>query len=173
MENLLMTSFKEIDEITAPEKLPPTSLAALDNMRLDQMIGVATIRNGFSRYSQPDTSGVINNLFDVNDINENNYLLANVGPKLRKFFGGTWSDIKTGLTPSKMRMAAYGSQFLFTNGVEKPFYTDLTNTYDTTIDKPDINGITGIVTEGTDVIPFDARYLLVYEIGRASCRERV
>jgi hypothetical protein len=122
MQNVEFNNFTEVNEATHPEKLKPNELAQLDNMVIDDQLGIISTRKGFARYLQPDSTGVINNLFDVQDANQNNYLLANVGTKLRKYFSSTWTDIKTGLTAAKMRMAAYGSSFIFTNGVDKPFY---------------------------------------------------
>ena len=141
MESLELGAFNQVDEVTSPEKLPPQSLTWLTNAVLDNPIGAVTKRHGYSRYSQADTSGTVNNLFDVKDVNDNNYFLANIGTKLRKFISGTWSDIKTSLTSAKMRMAAFGENFFFTNDNEAPFYTDLTNTYDMEIDRPIITGV--------------------------------
>ena len=236
MNSLSMTGFKSVNEVTSPEKLSPEELVALDNARLDEEIGIATIRKGFARYNisptivsitnavagtgivtvtatghnlvstesvvisgvvgmidlnntfvvtvltvdtftvplstvQTYTSGgivtlsaTINNLFDIKDSNENNYLLANVGTKLKKSANGTgvWSNIKTGLTSAKMRMATYGNKFLFTNGNENLFYTDLTSVWNVGIDKPDITGVTAVVTEGTNIVPGASVYILVY-----------
>lgn len=236
MNSLPMTGFKGVNEVTSPEKLSADELVALDNMRLDEEMGIATTRKGFARYNispttvsisnavagvgivtvtatghnlvstesvvisgvvgmidlnntfvvtvltadtftvplstvQTYTSGgsillsaTINNLFDIKDINSNNYLLANVGTKLKKSTNGTgvWTNIKTGLTSAKMRMAAYGNKFLFTNGNENLFYTDLTSVWNVGIDKPDITGITAVVTEGTNIVPGASVYILVY-----------
>jgi hypothetical protein len=163
MQNVEFNNFTEVNETTHPEKLKPNEFAQLDNMVIDKEIGIISTRNGFARYLQPDSTGVINNIFDVEDANQNNYLLANVGTKLRKYFSSTWTDIKTGLTAAKMRMAAYGASFIFTNGIDKPFYTDLTTEYDVVIDKPVVTGITGSVDGSvTNNVPLPPIYVLVY-----------
>jgi hypothetical protein len=75
MQSIEFTGFNSVNEAVSPEKLQPTELALLDNMRLDEEAGIATTRKGFAHiYAQPDTSGTINNLFDVEDANQNNYL---------------------------------------------------------------------------------------------------
>lgn len=168
MNILPVKGFKKVNEAVNAEILKADELTSLINMRLDEEAGTPTTRKGFSRYhSQVDTSGTINNLFDVVDKNDDNYLLASVGTKLRKSASGTgtWSDVKTGLTSAKMRMANYGGNFLFTNNNEAPFHTDDFSTVnDLAIERPDVSGIT--ITLGTTASPVLSegiyRYLLVY-----------
>lgn len=163
MQSIEFTGFNSVNEAVSPEKLQPTELALLDNMRLDEEAGIATTRKGFAHiYAQPDTSGTINNLFDVEDANQNNYLLANVGTSLRKFFSNTWSDVKTGLTAAKMRMAAYGSSFIFTNGVDKPFYTDLTTTNNIVVERPDLTLMHYTINSGANNFNGIYRYIMIY-----------
>ena len=164
MQNVEFNNFTEVNEATHPEKLKPNELAQLDNMVIDDQLGIISTRKGFARYLQPDSTGVINNLFDVQDANQNNYLLANVGTKLRKYFSSTWTDIKTGLTAAKMRMAVYGASFIFTNGVDKPFYTDLTNTYSGDIERPDLSSMYYTINSGADNFNGIYRYIMVYVI---------
>ena len=158
--------FTSVNEIAQPEKLSSSELVLLENMRLDSPVGVASTRKGFSRYSQEvDTIGNINSLFDVQDANGNNFLLAAIGTKLRKSANGTgvFSDLKTGLTNNaKMRMTPFGSNFYFTNNNENPFYTDLTTAWDSVITRPDISGvtITNNAPGGTNVI--DYLYVICY-----------
>lgn len=107
---------------------------------------------------------IINNLFDIQDANNNNYLFANAGTKLKKYYSGIWSNVKTGLTSSKIRMAAYGKNFFFTNGYEKPFYTDLIGVNDVGIDKQNVANITATAVE-VDSPPYNVspgvRYIIV------------
>jgi hypothetical protein len=144
LEHLYWGGFTRVNESIHPEKLEATELVSLDNMRLDEEGGIATTRKGFSRYHERvDTTGKINSIYDVIDPSGDNYLLAQIGTKLRKSLGGTgaYSDVKTGLTNAKLRMAVYGDKFYFANDNEKPFYSDLTNTYDMAIEKPGIANV--------------------------------
>jgi hypothetical protein len=170
LPNILFNSFKSVNEITQSEKLSPEELVALDNMRLDEYAGVPTTRKGFSRYGttpvQVDTTGNINSIFDVEDVNGNNYILSAIGTKLRISANGTsaYSDIKTGLTNNlKLRMAVLGENHLFTNGTDKPFYTsDLATSQNLEIAKPDV-ALVGIAsTTGSTLGNGFYSYILVY-----------
>ena len=145
MESFYFNGFTKVNEAVHPEHLQKNELQVLLNMRLDEKLGIAETRKGFDRYNlQADTSGTINAIFDVKDENDNNYLLTQIGTKLRKSLNGSgaYSNIKTGLTSAKMRMAAYGSKFYFTNNNEAPFYSDLTTNYDWAVEQPDSSSIT-------------------------------
>lgn len=164
LPNILFSKFTRVNETVTPEALQPNELTQLENMRLDEEIGVASTRKGFARYhEQANTSGVVNNIYDVIDENGDNYLLSAVGTKLRKnaLGGAGWVDVKTGLTEAKLRMAVYGTKFYFTNYEEVPFYTDLTDTYDMEIERPDVTDI-GIVNNGGGLNPQVQYYILVY-----------
>ena len=143
METVRISGFNKVNEFTNSEKLSDSELTKLTNMRLDEEIGVPTLRKGFSRYGQQvDTAGDIHSLFDVVDENGTNYLLAGVGNKLRKSTGSAYSDVKTGLSGNKLRMANFGGNFIFTNGVDSPFHTkDFTAVDDISIPRPDMSGV--------------------------------
>lgn len=144
MNSLEITGFTGINEVASPEKIKPEELTVLTNMRLDEEIGIPTTRKGYNNYlTQVDTSGTINNIFDVKDSNGVNSLLVNMGTKLRKNLSGVWSTLKSGLTSSKMRMTIFGENHIFTNGNETPFYTtDLINVQNLEIARPDVSGMT-------------------------------
>lgn len=169
MENHYFNQFSKVNEAVQPESLKPDELVLLDNMRLDDAFAAAVSRKGFDRYNQQvNSNGVITSLFDVEDADGNNQLLAQVGTVLRKSLNGSgaYSTIKSGLTNAKMRMAIYGDNFFFTNGNEEPFYSDLTaaNTYDLSLETPDITNIT-FVNNSIDPNPLvytHRRFLIVY-----------
>ena len=170
MAEILINNFTKVNESVFPDKLTSNELTVLTNMRLDEQIGVASTRKGFTRYSaQVDTTGTINSIFDVIDANGDNYLLTgmNTALKISDDDGDTWADLKTGLTTDqKIRMAPFGGKFLFTNGIDNPFYSDMTNTYDLTIAKPDITSISytnnNLGTLPTNGVRIDI-YMLVYQ----------
>lgn len=170
LDQLYFNKFTRVNESVHAESLKEDELQTLINMRLDDELAAASTRKGFSRYNsnQVDTTGVINSVYDVEDANGNNYLLAGVGTKLRRSLNGTgaFSDIKTGLTAAKLRMAIYGENFFFTNGNEEPFYSDLTaaNTFDLSLETPDITGVT-VLNNSSNPNPTTythRRYLVIY-----------
>ena len=147
MKQHYFSQFTKVNESVQPESLKPDELVRLDNMRLDDKIAAAVTRKGFDRYNkQVSSSGAITSIFDVEDLDGNNQLLAQIGTVLRKSLNGSeaYSTIKTGLTNAKLRKAIYGDNFYFTNGHEEPFYTDLTpgNTFNFSIETPDVTGMT-------------------------------
>lgn len=162
-------NFTRVNEAVHPQAMKPEELVTLDNMRLDDKVAAAVSRKGFDRYHlQTNSSGAITSLFDVKDANDNNYLLAQVGTALRKSLDGSgvYSTIKTGLTNAKMRMGIYGENFFFTNGNDNPFYSDLSsaNTFDLSLETPDVTGMTYSMTFGTGGYVFYKyfRYLVQY-----------
>lgn len=170
MESLVFGGFRKVNESVSPERLQPDEVTVLENMRLDEPIGEASTRKGFSRYSlEVDTAGAINNIYDVVDKNGANYLISAIATKVRKSLNGSgaFSDIKTGLTGSlKTRMANYGGKFFFTNGTNSPFYSELaaSDVQGVEIESPDIDGVV-LSTDATAPTILTAgiyRYLLVY-----------
>lgn len=138
--------FNSVNEVTASEKLSSQELTILENMRLDEKMGLPTIRKGFSRYSsEVDSSGVINAIYDLVDKDGDNYLYVSTPTKIRKSLNGTeaFSDVKTGLTnTNRPRLAKYGGKFFITNGIDDPFYTDNTDVADMSIPRFDASAIT-------------------------------
>ena len=166
MEQHYFKNFRRVNEAVHPESLNPDELQYLVNMRLDNEIAAAESRKGFSRYgSQVNSNGAITSIFDVEDEDGNNYLLAQIGTVLRKSLDGSgaYSTFKTGLTNSKLRMAIYGDKFLFTNNNEAPFYSDLTNNYSMFVERPDTSSM--VLTPhaaGSNLTDGILRYLVVY-----------
>jgi hypothetical protein len=167
LENFYFNNFTRVNEAVQAQSLKNEELQQLNNMRLDDDIASAVARKGFARYNQQvDTTGTINSLFDVKALDGDNYLLAQIGTKLRKSLNGTgaYSDIKTGLSGEKLRMAIYGENFFFTSEDDAPFYTDLVTNNDLTIETPDITGMT-LTNNSVNPNPLTSarwRYILLY-----------
>ena len=173
LPNIMFTGFKSVNEITQPEKLSPEELTILNNMRLDEPAGVPTTRKGFSYYNEQvdAVAGAnINSIFDVQDQNENDFLLVAIGTKLRKSANGSaaYVDLKTGLTNNAtMRMSPYGGKFLFTNGADSPFYADSNNGWavnNMALPTPDVTGVavSWSDTGGTSIGIGLFKYILIY-----------
>ncbi len=138
---MILKGIKRLNKYTDSELLGDNEVTELNNYILDG--GKAKRRGGILKYNTNSVGGVANDLYDVEDENGNNYVLATAGGSLKKSLNGTdvWSDVKTGLTGTHNRMAIYNGKFYFVNGSDVPFVTNLNTVWNLEITRPDVSSI--------------------------------
>ena len=129
MPAIILDKFQGVNQSVSPELLGETELTVLSNIVLDDRVGKAKKRGGWTAFNtnQIDSTGVVTSLHDIMSPPDGataskNYLVAGINGKLRKSLDGTgvWSDVTTKGTPP-YRMASYADGFIFTDGLTSPF----------------------------------------------------
>ena len=154
--HLNIKNFKKVNDRTSPEALSPEELVKLENLVLDNPLGLASLRGGFRRiFGQVSTQAEIHSIHDLTDNDNINWLYATIGHELRRSKDfSLWEAIKGGLAEVKSRIINYGGNFLVTNGQDKPFYVRNTpingqSVFDMELPTPDANRIVMVVNPAT------------------------
>jgi hypothetical protein len=161
--------FARVDGDTSIEKLGNGTVALLDNMVLNNPYGSASIRGAWRLENSNQTTNAVKRLLDVKDKDNQEWYIACQSDRLSRGLGGTWTDIKTGLTgDGNIQYTQIPNGLVFTNGSDTPFLlsgSDFTVDDNVEISAPDISSVTmqRITTDVGDLRPSCTyRWMLVY-----------
>jgi hypothetical protein len=175
---ILFKKWLRVNEDASPQKLQEGELRQLENMVLDNPIGIPSIRGGFQEINA-NFSGNVGKFIDVKSKNGTNYALQGESTKVVRQQGGTLTTVKSGLTSGDngyFQHSSYGDDIIITNQKDAPFRlsgNDLSTTTDLEIAKPAVEGMYVQIVNGS-VGSLDASsiyyWALVYvtEVGERS-----
>jgi hypothetical protein len=169
--------FQRVDEDTSIEKIGNGVVATLDDMVLNNPYGSASIRGAYTLKNNFQPTNSIKRIIDVRDEDNQEWFIAGNGALLSRSVGGTWANIKTGLTGTgNFQFTQIPKGIVFTNGADKPFIlsgSDFSVDDNVEIEPPDVSGITAQRTtdaSGSLRASSAYRWILVYktEVGEIS-----